>query len=51
MRASADDGLHSLANANKEELDDWKLLGEGKGIHWAALDEDLSVKGLLTGTH
>ena len=26
---------------------DWRLIGGGIGIHWAALDEDLSVAGLL----
>ena len=26
---------------------DWRLIGGGIGIHWAAIDEDLSVAGLL----
>ncbi len=25
----------------------WRLIGRGVGIHWPALDEDLSVRGLL----
>jgi len=25
------------------------LLGEGEGIHWPAIDEDISVAGLLAG--
>lgn len=28
----------------------WELLGDGEGIRWPALDEDLSVAGLLRGT-
>ena len=28
----------------------WELLGDGEGIHWPDIDEDLSVAGLLRGT-
>ena len=28
---------------------DWRLIGGGEGIRWEALDEDLSVRGLLRG--
>jgi hypothetical protein len=27
----------------------WELIGDGVGIHWPALDEDLSVEGMLRG--
>ena len=27
----------------------WELLGDGEGIHWPEVDEDLSVEGLLGG--
>ena len=40
-----------LSQANKEQLDNWVLLGDGEGIHWPDLDEDLSVSGLLSGAH
>ena len=40
-----------LLQAKKEQLENWELLGDGEGIHWPALDEDLSVAGLLAGTH
>ena len=40
----------TLANATKEQLEDFELLGDGQGIHWPQLDEDLSVEGLLLGT-
>jgi hypothetical protein len=36
-----------LAAANREDLGDWRLIGQGVGIHWPRLDEDLSVSGLL----
>ncbi len=40
-----------LSNASRQELEEWELLGDGEGIHWPKLDEDLSVKGLLLGVH
>ena len=36
-----------LRDASAEELKDWRLIGDGIGIHWEALDEDISVEGLL----
>jgi hypothetical protein len=36
-----------LRKARKEELERWSLIGNGIGIHWDDLDEDLSVEGLL----
>ncbi len=41
----------SLANATEKQRANWELLGEGAGIHWPELDEDLSVEGLLKGIH
>jgi len=38
-----------LASATKEQLENYELLGDGEGIHWPELDEDLSVAGLLIG--
>ncbi|GGD75330.1 DUF2442 domain-containing protein [Lacimicrobium alkaliphilum] len=40
-----------LSSASAEQLANWQLLGDGEGIHWPDLDEDLSVAGLLAGTH
>lgn len=37
----------SLFNASKEILNDYNLIGNGTGIHWNKLDEDLSLKGFL----
>ncbi len=40
-----------LAGATREQLEKYELLGDGEGIHWPDIDEDLSVEGLLRGTH
>ena len=39
-----------LMNATASELQNWRLIGKGYGIHWEELDEDISVEGLLLGT-
>ena len=36
-----------LRQANKEQLENWRLIGNGIGIQWEDLDEDLSVSALL----
>ncbi|MEO5947240.1 MAG: DUF2442 domain-containing protein [Chitinophagaceae bacterium] len=36
-----------LRNATPEQLKNWRLIGDGEGIHWAELDEDISVENLL----
>lgn len=38
-----------LIHANPEERDNWRLIGEGEGISWEALDEDISIENLLLG--
>jgi hypothetical protein len=40
-----------LVNATKDQLENYKLLGDGEGIRWPDIDEDLSVVGLLSGNH
>ncbi|MCC6923467.1 MAG: DUF2442 domain-containing protein [Nitrosomonas sp.] len=40
-----------LANATKSQLENYELLGDGEGVHWPEIDEDLSVAGLLRGSH
>jgi len=40
-----------LSQANKAQLENWEILGDGEGIYWPDVDEDLSVAGLLKGTH
>ena len=38
-----------LLHATPEERNNWRLIGEGVGIHWPDLDEDISIEGLLAG--
>lgn len=38
-----------LVHATQKERDNWELIGEGQGIRWPDLDEDLSVEGLIAG--
>ena len=38
-----------LAHATPAERANYELLGEGEGIHWPAVDEDVSVLGLIAG--
>ena len=40
-----------LSHASSKQLENWEILGDGEGIRWPDLDEDLSVAGLLAGTH
>ena len=36
-----------LADASPRQRSDWELIGGGIGIHWEAIDEDISVASLL----
>ena len=38
-----------LAHGTPAERANWRLIGEGEGLHWPELDEDISVEGLLAG--
>ena len=38
-----------LAHGTLSERENWRLLGNGEGIHWPDLDEDISVQSLLGG--
>lgn len=39
-----------LLKATSAQRANWELLGDGEGIHWPDIDEDLSVRGLLRGS-
>jgi len=36
-----------LARASASERSHWEICGGGYGIHWTAIDEDLTPEGLL----
>ena len=36
-----------LADASPRQRSQWELIGGGIGIHWEAIDEDISVASLL----
>jgi len=38
-----------LSHGTVEQRGRWRLIGDGEGIHWSDLDEDISVEGLLAG--
>ena len=38
-----------LVHAAGEERGNWELIGEGQGIRWPDLDEDISVEGPIAG--
>jgi hypothetical protein len=38
-----------LFHGTNEERSRWELIGNGVGIHWPDLDEDISIEGLLAG--
>ena len=38
-----------LLHGTDSERNDYELMGDGVGIHWPQLDEDISVEGILAG--
>ena len=38
-----------LLHGRPAERDNWELIGQGEGIHWPVLDEDISLEGILAG--
>jgi len=38
-----------LLHGIQAERENFELIGDGEGIHWPALNEDISVEGLLAG--
>jgi hypothetical protein len=38
-----------LMHGSPAERSNWRLIGDGEGIHWPDLDEDISVEGVLAG--
>ena len=38
-----------LTNATPDQRRNYKIIGDGQGIRWPDVDEDLSVRGMLEG--
>jgi hypothetical protein len=38
-----------LRDATEQERNDWRFIGNGIGIHWPSLDEDIAVETLMYG--
>ncbi|MGH9360368.1 MAG: DUF2442 domain-containing protein [Thermoanaerobaculia bacterium] len=39
-----------LSEATPEQRASYELIGDGQGIHWPEVDEDISAEGMLHGT-
>ena len=39
-----------LTEATPEQRQNFEILGDGQGIHWPDVDEDIGVEGMLYGT-
>jgi hypothetical protein len=38
-----------LSEATPAERANYEIIGDGEGVHWPDIDEDLSVEGMLFG--
>ena len=38
-----------LANATPAQRRNYEIIGDGEGVHWPDVDEDLSVAGMFNG--
>ena len=36
-----------LKTAKKKQLNNWRLIGDGEGIHWPEIDEDILIEKLF----
>ena len=39
-----------LSEATPAQRANWRLIGDGHGVHWPDVDEDISADGMLNGT-
>ncbi len=39
-----------LSEATHEQRAHYEIIGDGQGVHWPDVDEDLSAQGMLTGS-
>ena len=38
-----------LSDATPAQRANWELIGDGQGVHWPDVDEDISAEGMLSG--
>jgi hypothetical protein len=38
-----------LSEATPKQRANWEIIGEGHGVHWPEIDEDISAEGMLHG--
>jgi hypothetical protein len=38
-----------LSEATPKQRSNWQIIGDGHGVHWPDIDEDISAEGLLYG--
>ncbi|HQW34061.1 MAG TPA: DUF2442 domain-containing protein [Thermoflexales bacterium] len=38
-----------LSDAKPEQRNNFEIMGNGQGVHWPELDEDISANGMLRG--
>jgi len=38
-----------LSEATPEQREHYEIIGDGQGIHWPDIDEDISAEGMLYG--
>jgi hypothetical protein len=38
-----------LLEATPKQRANWKIIGDGHGVHWPDIDEDISAEGMLYG--
>jgi hypothetical protein len=39
-----------LSEATREQRQNFEIIGDGIGIHWPDIDEDISIEGMLHGS-
>ena len=38
-----------LSDATQNQRNNYEIIGDGQGVHWSEIDEDLSVEGMFNG--
>jgi hypothetical protein len=38
-----------LSNATPKQRSNYEMIGDGEGVHWPEIDEDISARGMLQG--